>query len=97
MARLVAHRAGRDGRLAGRGRLAPELLDVAPWPYAVLGVGYGAFAVGLLLTGARRQRELQQALDRGVYAPLSFRLVAVFTVGGVLLALTTVVLVVAQT
>jgi hypothetical protein len=47
--------------------------------------------------GALRQRDLERALDRGSHAPLSFRLVALFTVGGVLLALTTVVLVVAQT
>jgi putative membrane protein len=81
----------------GVGRVAPELLDVAPWPYVVLGVGYAGLSVGLLVTGARRQRDLQWALDRGSQAPLSFRLVALFTVGGVLLALTTVVLVIAQT
>jgi uncharacterized membrane protein YidH (DUF202 family) len=81
----------------GVGRLAPELLDVASWPYVVLGAGYACLAIGLLLSGAQRQRDLQRALDRGSPAPLSFRLVAVFTVGGVLLALTTVVLVVAQT
>jgi putative membrane protein len=79
------------------GRLAPELLDVAPWPYVVLGVGYAGLAVGLLVVGARRQRDLQRALERGTQAPLSFRLVTLFTVGGVLLALTTVVLVVART
>lgn len=79
------------------GRLAPEVLDVAPWPYVVLGTGYAALAVGLLVTGALRQRDLKQALDSGSHAPLSFRLVTLFTVGGVLLALTTVVLVVAQT
>ena len=81
----------------GVGRLAPELLDVASWPYVVLGTGYAGLAVGLLMTGARRQRDLQRALDHGSYAPLSFGLVTLFTVGGVLLALTTVVLVVAQT
>ena len=81
----------------GVGRLAPELLDVAPWPYIVLGAGYGFLAVGLLVSGALRQRDLQRALERGTPAPLSFRLVAVYTLGGVLLALTTVVLVVAQT
>ena len=81
----------------GVGRLAPELLDVAPWPYIVLGAGYGFLAVGLLVNGALRQRDLQRALERGAPAPLSFRLVAVYTLGGVLLALTTVVLVVAQT
>jgi hypothetical protein len=77
--------------------LAPELLDVAPWPYVVLGAGYGGLAVGLLVIGARRRRDLQRALDRGSQAPLSFRLVTLFTVGGVLLALTTVVPVLAQT
>ena len=81
----------------GVGRLAPELLDVATWPYVVLGAGYAALAVGLLVMGALRQRELQRALHGGETAPLSFRLVALFTVGGVLLALTTIVLVVAQT
>jgi putative membrane protein len=79
------------------GRLAPEVLHVASWPYAVLGVGYAGLAVGLLLIGARRQRDLQRALDRGSQSPLSFQLVTLFTVGGVLLALTTIVLVVAQT
>ena len=79
------------------GRLAPELLDVAPWPYVVLGAGYACLAVGMLVIGARRQHDLEQAIVRGSQAPLSFRLVTLFTVGGVLLALTTVVLVVAQT
>ena len=79
------------------GRLAPELLDVAPWPYVVLGAGYAGLAVGLLVIGARRQRQLQWAIERGSPAPLSFRLVMLLTVAGVLLALMTVVLVVAQT
>ena len=81
----------------GVGRLAPELLGVASWPYVVLGAGYGCLAVGMLVSGALRQRELQRALEGDSPAPLSFGLVAVYTVGGVLLALTTIVLVVAQT
>ena len=36
----------------GVGRLAPELLDVASWPYVVLGCGYASLAVGLLIVGA---------------------------------------------
>jgi hypothetical protein len=56
--------------------LAPELLDVAPWPYLALGIGYAVLAVGLLVCGARRQQDLQRALDRGSHSPLSFRLVA---------------------
>ena len=81
----------------GVGRLAPELLDVAAWPYVVLGGGYGTLAIGLLIAGAQRQRDLEHALRTGGHVPLRFRTVAVFTVGGVALALLTVVLVVAQT
>ena len=78
------------------GRFAPELLDVAPWPYVLLGSGYAALAVALLVLGARRQRELERAIRAGVHVPLAFRVVAAFTIGGVLLVITTVVLVGAQ-
>ena len=79
------------------GRLAPELLDVAPWPYVVLGCGYASLAVGLLLVGAQRQRELERALATGGHVPLRFHTVGLFTAGGVALAVMTVVLVIAQT
>ena len=78
------------------GRFAPEVLDVAPWPYVLLGSGYAVLALGLLVFGARRQRELERSILDGVHAPLPFRLVAAFTIGGVLLVVITVVLVAAQ-
>jgi putative membrane protein len=81
----------------GVGRLAPELLGVVTWPYVALGAGYAALAVGLLLAGARRQYQLQRAVESGAQVPLGFALVAVFTCGGVVLALATMVLVIAQT
>jgi putative membrane protein len=79
------------------GRFAPRLLDVAAWPYILLGCGYASLAVGLSIVGALRQRELEHALRTGGHVPLPFRTVAVFTVGGVALAVITVVLVIAQT
>ena len=79
------------------GRFAPDLLDVAPWPYVLLGCGYAALAVGLLIVGAQRQREWERAMRTGGHAPLQFRTVGLFTVGGVALAVTTVALVIAQT
>jgi uncharacterized membrane protein YidH (DUF202 family) len=78
------------------GRLAPELLDVSRWPYVVLGTGYATLAIALLLIGAQRQRQLERALERDTTAPLSFRLVMGFTTGGIVLAVLTVVLVVAH-
>ena len=79
------------------GRLAPDVLNVAPWPYVVLGCAYASLSVGLLVVGARRQRDLEHALQTGRHVPLGFRTVTVFTVGGVGLAVMTVVLVIAQT
>jgi hypothetical protein len=73
------------------------LLDVAPWPYMLLGCGYAALAIGLSIVGAQRQRQLENALRTGGHVPLRFRTVALFTIGGIALALLTVVLVVAQT
>ena len=78
------------------GRLAPELLDVAVWPYVLLGCAYACLSVGMLLVGAQRQRHLENALRTGDHVPLPFRTVRVFTVGGVTLAVMTVVLVIAQ-
>jgi putative membrane protein len=78
------------------GRFAPQLLDVAPWPYMLLGFGYAALALALLVLGARRQRELERSILDGVHTPLPFPVVAAFTIGGVLLVVVTVVLVAAQ-
>jgi putative membrane protein len=79
------------------GRFAPNLLHVAPWPYILLGCGYASLAVGLLIVGAQRQRELEHALRTGGDVPLRFHTVGLFTVGGIALAVMTVVLVIAQT
>jgi len=79
------------------GRLAPELLHVATWPYILLGCGYASLAIGLLIVGALRQRALEQALRTGAHMPLQFGTVGLFTAGGVALAVMTVVLVIAQT
>ena len=64
------------------GRLAPDLLHVAPWPYILLGCGYASLAIALLIVGVRRQRDLEQALQDGRHTPLPFRTVGTFTVGG---------------
>ena len=79
------------------GRFAPQLLHVAAWPYVLLGCAYASLAVGLLVVGAQRQRDLEHALRTGAHVPLRFRTVGLFTVGGIALAAMTIVLVIAQT
>jgi uncharacterized membrane protein YidH (DUF202 family) len=81
----------------GVGRIAPHALHAASAPYVVLGCGYALLAVALLLVGARRQRDLQRAMDAQEQTPLSFAVFGAFTAGGIVLAVLTVVLVVAQT
>jgi len=80
----------------GVGRLAPELLGVAPGPYIGLGLGYATLAIGLLGAGMWRQRTLTRAQAAGVHAPMPFTLMAVFTLGGIALVLMTMLLVAAQ-
>lgn len=78
------------------GRVAPEVLHVARGPYVVLGVGYGLLAVALLIAGAHRQRALQRAVEVGGKDPMSFRLVATFTVASAMLAVLTIGIVLAH-
>ena len=80
----------------GVGRLAPRLLHAAPAPYIALGCCYAVLAVALLLVGSRRHRALGQAIERREPAPLGARTVTLFTVGGVVLATVTTVVVFAQ-
>jgi putative membrane protein len=78
------------------GRVAPQVLDTATWPYVALGIGYAVLAVGLLLAGAYRQRVLGRAVVRNEHDPLRYGVVMLFTIGGIVLALATIVLVIAQ-
>jgi uncharacterized membrane protein YidH (DUF202 family) len=80
----------------GVGRLAPRLLHAAPAPYVALGCCYALLAVALLVVGSRRHRALGQAIDRREPAPLAASTVTLFTLGGVVLATVTTVVVLAQ-
>jgi uncharacterized membrane protein YidH (DUF202 family) len=81
----------------GVGRLAPEVLHVAPWPYIVLGCGYALLAIALMAVGVRRQQQLQRARSAAEHVPLRLSVVLWLSGGCVAIALLTIVLVVAQT
>jgi putative membrane protein len=80
----------------GVGRLAPTLLHAAPGWYMALGCIYALLALGLLGVGLRRQQAITRAIARGETAPVTTGIAAVFTVGGIVLTLTTAVVVLAQ-
>jgi len=77
----------------GVGRLLPVLLDADAAPYRVLGVAFGAYGLFLMLYGPLRHRDVRRALARGGFAPLPTGVVRGLGLGGVLLAVGTVVVV----
>ena len=78
------------------GRLAPEVLDTAPWPYIVLGCGYAGLAIALLVFGALRQRGSSAPSSRASMSRSRSGSSRASRSRGVLLAVFTVVLVGAQ-
>ena len=76
------------------GRLLPEAVGGAHWPFQALGAGYALLAIWVLVAGAVRQRRVSEALAAGRYEHLSPGLVNSLTAAAVALAVLTLVLVV---
>ena len=79
------------------GRIAPELSGGAAWPFEVLGVAFALVGLGFIGYGYVRQKQVDEALARGDYAPFDDRAAIVFAVAGLLLGFATIVLVIAGT
>jgi uncharacterized membrane protein YidH (DUF202 family) len=78
------------------GRLLPEVVGGRAWPYVALGLGYGAVAVGVFIVGARRHREIAEALESGGDFPsLGRGLVLTMSIAGAALTAGTMVLILA--
>jgi uncharacterized membrane protein YidH (DUF202 family) len=83
-------------RRGDRGGVVPELVDGGRTAYVLLGAGYAALAVGMLVAGALRRRQVDRALERCKYERVSEGLALVLTVAAVALALGTFAVIVAQ-
>jgi putative membrane protein len=79
----------------GAGKIAPDLTGGAAWPYEAIGVAFGLVGLGFIGYGYVRQKQVDEALARGDYAPFDDRAALIFAACGVLLGLATIVLVVA--
>jgi putative membrane protein len=77
----------------GVGRILPGFSDGARWPLKLLGLGYGALAVIILLIGGVRQSRVAAALRSGGYDELSSPMVLWLTAAAVLLAVATIAVV----
>jgi putative membrane protein len=76
------------------GRLLPELTKGKKWPYEVVGVAFAAVGIAFIIQGYRRQRQVDEALARGEWAPFDTRAGLLFAVVGAVLGLATIALVI---
>ena len=77
----------------GIGRLVPAHTDLARWPYEVVGAGFGVLGVGFVWLGYSRTRAIENALDRGGFAPMGVAIPAVLLGASLLLGVATIALV----
>jgi putative membrane protein len=78
------------------GRVTPQVLHVASWPYVLLGVGYGLIAIGMVIVGALRHERLARVTLTSADSTVDSRLIAAFSAAGVAIAACTLALILAQ-
>ena len=75
------------------GRVLPDVVDGATWPFVVLGLGYGVIAAGIFVAGARRQREIEAGLSGQPFRPLGRAFTAGLSLSGFVLTTATLVVI----
>jgi putative membrane protein len=78
----------------GVGRLVPDVSEVTRWPYEVVGAGFGLLGIAFMWFGYARERAVEQALDRGSFAPVGVRLPLALVVAGAVLGAAAVLIVI---
>jgi putative membrane protein len=78
----------------GAGKLVPALTDETRWPYVVVGIGFALLGLAFVGYGHRRQRLVEQAIERHEYVRPDERLLAGLTGLGILLGCALLVIVV---
>ena len=79
----------------GVGRVIPEIVPGAAWPWAALGVAFGVLGISAVVLGIRRHAAVDDALRRGQFAPLRRSEVALVGGFAACLGIATIVLVLA--
>ena len=77
------------------GRVIPALIQASKGWFVALGVGFAVLALAFTLYGTSRQRQVDRAIAGGDFRPLDGRVVFLLTALMALLAVTTIVLVLA--
>ena len=75
--------------------MIPALIDESKGWFVALGVGFAVLAMAFTLYGTSRQRQVDRAIVGGDFRPLDGKVVFLLTALMALLAVTTIVLVLA--
>lgn len=78
------------------GKLVPELSSGAAWPFEAIGVAFAVVGLVFIIYAYVRQRRVEEALARGEFAPFDTRAGLAFAIVGALLAVATVIVILAQ-
>jgi putative membrane protein len=78
------------------GKLVPELSTGAAWPFEAIGVAFALTGLAFIVYAYLRQKRVDDALARGEFAPFDTRAGLAFAVVGALLAVATIVVILAQ-
>lgn len=77
----------------GAGKVVPELTTGPVWPFELIGTIFALTGIALVAYAYVRQRQVEDAIARGGYAPFDSRAGLVFASVGVLLGLGTIVVI----
>jgi inner membrane protein YidH len=78
------------------GKLVPELSSGAAWPFELIGTAFGVVGIALIAYAYVRQKQVEEAVARGDYAPFSSRVSLIFAAVGVILGLGTIIIILAE-
>jgi len=79
------------------GKLVPELsTGGAAWPFEAIGIAFALVGLVFIVYAYLRQKRVEEALARGEFAPFDMRAGLAFAVVGALLAIATIVVILAE-
>jgi putative membrane protein len=78
------------------GKLVPELSRGASWPFELIGVVFAVVGIAFIAYAYVRQRQVEEAVARGGYAPFDPRAGLIFATVGIVLGLGTIVVILVE-
>ena len=80
----------------GAGKLIPELSTGAAWPFELIGTAFAVVGIALVAYAYVRQKQVEEAVATGGYAPFNPRVSLLFATVGIILGLGTIIIIFAE-